>query len=1122
MYKNSTAPLCRWLTCCMPKFLLIMKLALLFSVMIIVEVHATSFAQKVSLNNTNSSLKEVLAEIHRQTGYSILYDSKTLKKALPVSVHVSNADLKDVLLRCMAGQPFDFTINASTIVIIAKADAIAPPATITGKVTDSKGQPLPGVNVVLKGSPTTGTTTGQNGTYMLRLPDNNGTLVFSFIGYEKLEVQIKNLTEINVTLKETTSSLTDVVVVGYGSQKKTSLTSSVSQISGADLNNRPLSNFSQALQGQAAGVTVLDQGGIPGRSQASIRVRGVTTFNVNSSSTSGGYDLSKNDALVIVDGIEQRLMDINPEDIESVSVLKDAASTAIYGSRATNGVLLITTKRAKSGKMAVSLNNYYALQTSINKPEQMDIASYMHLEQDAYKNAGTTVPAKFTDQGIDTWVNATDRLKYPLPNTWFQTMFKNAPQYSQNLSLSGGSETFRARADIRYQNQDGIVANFNDKIQEIRLSTDFNPSDRFSFTFDVNYRSNKSLSPTVDPFYNMTTGSLWAVPKYPDGTYGLSSQGNNPLMFAEIGGVTNQNEDYLLGNVKGEWKIMKGLSFSTQLAKRVRGQYIKAYSNAYTNVDKTTGFVKTVSNNTLNETRNTLEELTLNNLLNYETNISKHSIKALLGYSMIDNQQTTLNGYRERFYNNDIESISQGANDGTKSNAGVDSRYGLRSYFGRLNYAFNDKYLLEANGRYDGSSRFTGDKRYSFFPSFSGGWRISQEPFWKSLVNAGTDLKLRGSWGKTGNQSVDLYSYYPSLYLTTYTFGDAPVQGYRQTDLANTNLGWESTTQTDVGVDAAFMNGRLSVTVDYYNKMTNDILLNLGIPATIGLNAPPQNAGSVQNKGWEFYVTYRNSPADNNKIRYNIGANLSINTNKVTDLRGTGPYISGSDIDPRYIIKKGLPINALWGYKTGGLFQTQDEVNGYPTYAANTKPGDVKYLDLNKDKKIDANDMTVIGNTFPKYIFGVNSDVSYKNFSLSILIQGAADVDTRLSGPIAEMGNNEGFTSAIFTNAYWTPTRTDARFPRVIKGDLRNVATSDRLVIDASYVRLKNVQLSYRLPKSLLNAVHVASVSVYVSASNLLTISKLNEWNLDPEVPPGRINYYPQVSLRTAGLNIQF
>lgn len=1109
----------------MPKFLLIMKLALLLCVMMILEAHATSFAQKVSLDNTDSPLKEVLNEIHRQTGYSILYDSKTLKKALPVSVHVTNAELKDALTRCMAGQPFDFAINAATIVIMAKPDAPAdniPPVIITGKVSDSKGQPLPGVNVTLKGMPTIGATTGKDGTYTLRLPEAGATLVFSFIGYEKQEVPVKGLTQIDVVLKEKASALNDIVVIGYGSQKKTSLTSAVSQISGADLNNRPLSNFSQALQGQAPGVTVQDLGGVPGRSQASIRVRGVTTFNVNSSSTSGGYDLSKNDALVIVDGIEQRLMDINPEDIESVSILKDAASTAIYGSRATNGVLLVTTKRAKSGKLSVALNNYYAVQASINRAKQMDIGPYMHLEQDAYKNAGTTVPAKFTDEGINTWVNATDRLKYPLPNTWFQTMFKNAPQYSQNLSLSGGSAAFRARADIRYQNQDGIVPNFGDKIQEIRLSTDFTPSDRFNFVFDVNYRNNKSVSPTVDPFNVMTTGSLWAVPKYPDGTYGLSSQGNNPLMFAEIGGRTNQTEDYFLGNVKGEWKIMKGLTFSTQLAKRVRGQYIKAFANAYTNVDKNTGFVKTVTNNTLNETRNTLEELTLNNLLNYETNIGKHQVKALLGYSQIDNQQTSINAYRERFYNNDIQSIGQGANDGTKSNTGSDSRYGLRSYFGRLNYAFFDKYLVEVNGRYDGSSRFTGDKRYSFFPSFSGGWRVSQEPFWHSLSNVVTDFKLRGSWGVTGNQSVGLYSYYPSLYLTTYTFGDVPVQGYRQTDLANTDLGWESTTQTDVGLDASLMDDRLSVTVDYYNKMTNNILLNLGIPATIGLNAPPQNAGSVQNKGWEFYVTYRNKPADRNKVRYSVGANVSINTNKVTDLRNTGPYITGSDLDPRYIIKKGLPINALWGYKTGGLFQTQDEVNNYPTYAANSKPGDVKYLDLNNDKKIDANDMTVIGNTFPKYIFGINPDISYRNFSLNILIQGAADVDTRLSGPIAEMGNNEGFTSAVFTNAYWTPTRTDARFPRVIKGDLRNVATSDRLVIDASYVRLKNVQLSYNLPKAALNKLHVSNVNVYVSASNLLTLSKLNEWNLDPEVPPGRVNYYPQISLRTVGLNIQF
>ena len=322
--------------------------------------------------------------------------------------------------------------------------------------------------------------------------------------------------------------------------------------------------------------------------------------------------------------------------------------------------------------------------------------------------------------------------------------------------------------------------------------------------------------------------------------------------------------------------------------------------------------------------------------------------------------------------------------------------------------------------------------------------------------------------------------------------------------------------------DALLLDRKINVTVDYYKKVTNDILLNLDIPATVGLIAPFQNAGSVENKGWEFDIGYNGNNANKSFI-YHIGANLSINDNKVVDLKGTGPYITGTDINPRYIIAQGLPINTLWGYTTDGLFQTEEEIAAYKaTYSTNTKPGDVKYVDRNNDGKIDANDMTVIGNSFPKYIFGLNGNFSYKNFDLNILFQGAAKVDTRLAGALAEMGNQEGFTHEIYANNYWTPDNRDARFPRPVKYDLSNVATSDRLVYDGSYFRLKNLQISYNLPSGFLNKVFINKVRVYVSGTNLLTFSALNEWNLDPETESGRAVNYTQTALYTIGLNLQF
>ncbi len=341
-----------------------------------------------------------------------------------------------------------------------------------------------------------------------------------------------------------------------------------------------------------------------------------------------------------------------------------------------------------------------------------------------------------------------------------------------------------------------------------------------------------------------------------------------------------------------------------------------------------------------------------------------------------------------------------------------------------------------------------------------------------------------------------------------------------QSNLANPNLTWETTTQTDLGLDAQLWNNRLSFTFDYYDKLTDGILLNLPIPTTVGLNAPPQNAGKVQNKGIELGINFRNKTQSG--FAYDLGVNFAQNNNKVVDLAKTGPYISGSDIDPRYIIKEGLPYNAHWGYKTDGLFQTVDQINAYPTIVPNTKPGDVKYVDLNNDGKINSDDMTFLGLTFPKYTFGLNTNLSFKNFNLFMQWQGAADVDTRLSGALAEMGNYEGFTHKIFTNDYWTPENPNARFPRPVKFDLRNVNTSDRMIIDGSYLRLKTVQLSYTLPKGILEKVKANRATIYVSTTNLLTFSKLNEWNLDPEAESGRATYYPQTSLATVGLNLQF
>jgi len=984
-------------------------------------------------------------------------------------------------------------------VINKKADKV------TGTVTDEQGKPLADVSVTVKGT-TLGVTTDNNGSFTLQV-DKGQTIIFSSVGFQTQEISYRGESIIKVVLQPSSTSLTDVVVVAFGTQKKVNLTGAVSQIKGEELVKKTTNNIQQALQGKIPGLTIQDQGAGPGKTNMVMRIRGITSFGDNS-------------PLVIIDGIEETIDYVNPEDIASVSVLKDAASTAIYGSRAANGVILITTKRAQTGKLSINYNGYYALQKSNNNPVHMGLKDYMDLQNIAWTNSfGAPI---YTQDQIQEYVNATDRLKFPLPNTWYQTVLHTAPQTSNYISISGGSKAVKALLSIRYQDQEGIIANSNATIGEVRLNTDYKISDKIDISTDVNYRRRNILSPINEGkvFNDMLQTSQWTVPKYPDGTYGISSDGKNALMDAEINGTSRMIEDYLTGNIQGNWEIVKGLKFTTQLGARMTTTSGKNYQNKYEIRDfyDSTLVRLTVPHNSLTEIRNNLSEVTLNSLLNYSTEWSGHSINVLVGYSQIEDKNQTLNAYRQDFYSNDIQSIGQGANDATKNNGGGESTWGLRSYFGRLNYNYQNKYLFEANSRYDGSSRFIDKNRYSFFPSFSAGWRISQEKFWNKLNNPINELKLRGSWGKTGNQAVGLYSYLKSLNLVTYSYGGVPAPGYLQTTLANENLTWETTTQSDIGLDAQFFNRRISLTADYYYKKTEGILLSLPVPGTLGLLPSPQNAGRMDNKGWEFVLTSHN---DFGKLGFDGSINFNINDNKIMNLAGTGPYITGGN-ETRYITAVGLPINALWGYTTDGLFQTKEEISKYPTMRPGIEPGDVKFVDLNGDGKITANDMTYLGRSFPKYTFGATLNFTYKGFSLSALFQGVSGVRARIGGAIIEMGIWGGFTSSVITNNYWTPEHTDARFPRPLKFDLRNIVMSDRDLQNGAYLRLKNVNLSYQIPSVLTKRIGLEQVSIYVSTTNLLTFASLNEWHVDPEtVVGGRTQAYPQTSLTTFGLNIR-
>lgn len=989
--------------------------------------------------------------------------------------------------------------------------------TVSGVVRDLSGQGLAGVSVLEKQT-NNGVTSDASGRFEISVRNSNAILVFSFVGHQPQEITVGNRTSIDVTLTAGEGNLEEVVVVGYGTQKKTSLTSAISEIKGSELVRRPVSTLEQALQGKIPGLTILDKGGLPGSSNTPIVVRGVKTLY-----TSEDLSGAPTGPLVLIDGIEQPFGNINPDDIETISVLKDASSTAIYGSRASNGVILITTKRGKSGKVSVAYSGYYARQESVSKPQSMDLESYLRYQNLAYKNVGSSnIPYPYKDQDIDAYVqgHAADPLKFPLPYDWYNTLFHSAPQTNHSLSVSGGNENFKARMSLRYQDQDGIIDNVNAKLSQVRVNTDYKVSSKINVSADIDYRYEKTLNPhgmaSILQFF--TQNGIWTVPQYPNGDYGGGRQGNNPKLLIEKGGYNKRASDYIIGSLKGTWEIVRGLKFTTQFAARATNGSGKLYQNTWETRDSTIVRKRNLINN-LTESRDNNREFTLNNLLNYSTSFGDHDLKVLAGYSQIEHNASSLTAYRQGFFNNDVQSIGAGTNDETKDNSGSDFQWGLRSYFSRINYAFKEKYFFEANGRYDGSSRFTGDNQYGFFPSFSAGWRISQEKFWDNMADHINELKIRGSWGQTGNQAVALYSYFPTLNLVTYNFNGNPVQGYMQSQIANPNLTWENTTESNIGLDAEFLNRKITFSVDYYNKRTEGILLTLPVPGTLGLQAGPQNAGVVENKGVEFALGTRSSFG---KFGLNANAHLSINKNNVVDLAGTGPFFYGNDSNPRYTIQEGYPIYSFWGYLTNGLHQTDETASKAPPYGRPAKAGDVNYVDSNGDGKIDADDQTYLGNTFPKYSYGASFNLNYEAFSLNLSFQGAADVSVRMSGALGQQGNFEGMASSLVTGNYWTPENPNARFPRPTKQDLRNQTNNDMLVLDASYLRLKNLQLVYQLPASLTRKVFLQNANIYVSGTNLLTFSKLNEWDIDPESMSGVQNYYPQTAVYTFGINLQF
>ncbi|RDC63615.1 SusC/RagA family TonB-linked outer membrane protein [Adhaeribacter pallidiroseus] len=1014
-----------------------------------------------------------------------------------------------ILMLAMSSEVRAFSFVKSPIRVIINS----PDQLITGKVTGDKGEELPGVSVRVKGSQQ-GTTTSPTGEFELSVPENS-VLVFSFIGYKTLEVPAAQ-GQLIVKLLPDQEQLNEVVVVGYGSQKKVNVTGSVTSLDQKVLANRPITNSTQALQ-NLPGVFTNQTKGRPGADAATIRIRGVGTLN-------------NSNPLVLVDGVEFPLGDVNPNDIESITVLKDAASAAIYGNRAANGVILVKTKSGQKGTFRVDYNFYVGKQKATQFPDVVtNSIEYMEGKNRALANEGK--PAESTPALLEEYRNGTDPYIYPNTN-WFDLMFRSAPIQEHNLRLSGGSEKTAFSVSLGYLNQQGILIQTSGKRYSLNtnVSADISKKVKIGASLIGNFWINQESAYSADEGNGegglmglIYRGLPMQTPYAPNGTYAdqwIRVPGHNffrnPVALSKEGFRKN-NQYRTLANLFLEYQLPFNIRYKTTIATNILFG-VEKYSYPQINLtNPKTGVISPIGNTPLRGIRQISQNninLTNFHTLNWEQTFNQHTLTALAGFSVEKFNDGNFSAYNQGYLGNDLTELNAGSTAPQVTGTSGQSR--LLSYFGRINYNYAEKYLLEANFRYDGSSRFAPGNRWGFFPSFSAGWRLSEEEFLKNNPFV-SNLKLRGSYGRLGNQLIPLFSYVDAISLGQgYNFNNTLVSGAAITQLSDPNITWETTTMLDFGLEGGFFENRLSFEIDWFDKKTSNILRQVAIPAQVGnLDGPFRNIGAVTNQGVEVNIGFRNSIQ---QFRYSVDANVTFLKNEVTDLDGQ-VYYNGNTIT-----QEGSAISAFYGLEAEGIFQNKDEIQNHAFQNAGTQPGDLKYRDIDGNKVIDNNDRVVIGNSIPQYTYGFNLSARYKDLELSAIFQGLANVDTYLTGNLAQpYKNGAGVTREWLTNS-WTPENPTAKLPRLTtsNGYPQNYLTSSFWIKDASYLRLKNIQLSYNLPKTLYTKGGITQFKLFVNAQNYVTFTQFKFSDPERNLTRGDLIEYPNAKSFTAGLNVSF
>ena len=1091
---------------------------------------------QISVTFKDVPLMEALSTLENKSEYSFFYSNMLPDKDARVSIDARDKSIEFILDNIFSNLSISYEINGHQIVLREdKKEDKNTSYKASGVVIDSAGEPVIGAGVVIEGS-TNGTITDVDGRWELVVPSTTTKIVISSLGYKEQVVAAGSASARTVTLHEDSQMLQETVVVGYGVQKKVNLTGAVAMVNSEEMNARPISSVASGLQGLLPGVTVVNSSSQPGQANTTIRVRGVGT-------------IGNSNPLILIDGIEGDISSINPEDIESVSVLKDAASSAIYGARAANGVLLVTTKKLAAGKDAVTKINFSAyagIQTPTRLPEMCDAIEFMTLDNEARKNVDTA--DAWLPEDFDKVRNNTDPNYFGNTDWIGQVIKKVAPQQNYSLSLNGTLGNSGYMLSYRYFDQSGLtVGNSTGETRHnLRFKINTKLIDRVTLSSNLGYTTTKVISPVS----SLTSGggaiytAMRIAPnvpvRYTDGTWAYGGGNTNPVAILRDGGRAKTDADELSIMEVVKVDILKGWDVSATYN-------VTSYNGLKDILKKTITFNNPEDGSTYSyQSPNSIKNIDYRHnqqtfilQTNFDLNFGKHNVSGVVGMSQEWYTSRSFEASRTKLITEQDPTLNLG-DPQTMSNASTYSSWAIRSGFGRVSYNWNERYLLEGNLRYDLSSRFHKSNRSGLFPSVSAGWRISEENFMAATRTYLDNLKIRASWGMLGNQYVGSSNYPYLSVLQAYTSGISMIganatTGYVQSTLSNPNLSWEKIKMLDLGFDLAMFSNRLTFSFDWYNKDTDGILLKLNYPAQLGAKPSEQNAGKVNNKGWEMDLNWRSQAGE---FMYGIGFNLSDVKNKIVDLGGNAPDLSGNQI--RMV---GYPIDAFYGYISDGLMTPEDfKINNPETHTYNLpnipvilgnryQPGDIKYKDLSgpegvPDGRITPEyDRTVLGSSIPRYTYSVRGNLGWRGIDFSFVLQGVGKCSGYLEGSARHaLQDMAAYPQKVHLERYNVVTNPNpkASYPRLTYNTGFNQNTFSTFWLeDASYLRVKNVQLGYTFPEKWMKKARIDNFRVYASADNLFTFSKFF-YAYDPETPVSKGGYYPLVKTVVIGVNLTF